>query len=81
MPETFNARFSLRYSFYSASREKKGFGQSSLAFIAPSQSQERLKRFGPDVDTKADWLLTPRDFKPNRRLQLVDKNSSLFLRS
>ena len=61
--------------------KKKVLDQSALAFIAPSQSQERLKRFGPDVDTKADWLLTPRDFKPNRRLQLVDKNSSLFLRS
>ena len=40
--------FRLRYSFYSDSREREPLDQSALAFIAPSQSQERLKRFGPD---------------------------------
>ena len=40
--------FRLRSSFYSDPREKKPLDQSALAFIAPSQSQERLKRFGPD---------------------------------
>ena len=40
--------FRLGYSFYSDPREKKPLDQSALAFIAPSQSQERLKQFGPE---------------------------------
>ena len=35
--------FRLRYSFYSDPREKKPLDQSALAFVSPSQSQERLK--------------------------------------
>ena len=40
--------FRLDYSFCKDPREKKPLDQSALALIAPSQSQERLKRFGPD---------------------------------
>lgn len=40
--------FRLRYSFFGDSREREPLDQSALPFIAPSQSQERLKRFGPD---------------------------------
>lgn len=48
--------FRLRYSFYSDPREKKKvLDQSALTFIAPSQSQERLKRFGPDFGHEG-WL-------------------------